>query len=270
MPDPTPSGATPAGNATPAPGQGTTPPTPPAVKPSGATPPAGAPATPPAASPAPAQTGAPQTVPISALMEEREKRQSLQARLEALETRLGGQPQPQPAQMTPQPSQQQQAQEQYRQQIEQLWESDPRKAVAAEIMAALSWYDNVNASVDAQEAAVGAKYGDFGNYRNEVRQYIRSLPHQERARPGVVEFAYYAVRGQKFDDVLKTEKERLEREYMEKLQRGELGAALPAGGISAPPNYQGQVTLTEDQKKAAMAMGIPETEYVKHLNLKGA
>ncbi len=260
MPDPIPSGAAaPAGTATPAPGSKPAPAATPA--PGSATPAAGAQQQP-AGSQPPAQQAGGNTVPLSALMEEREKRQQLQSRLEALETRLGGQP----SQYQQQP--QQPAQPDYRQQIDKLWENDPRQAVAAEIMAALSWYDQVNTAVDMQEAQVSAKYNDFGTYRNEVRNYIRSLPHDQRARPGVVELAYYAVRGQKVDDIIRSEKERIEKEYLARFQAGELGAALPPGGMSQPPSAGGQVTLTPDQKSACAALGISESDYVKYMQVK--
>jgi hypothetical protein len=205
-------------------------------------------------------------VPITALHEEREKRQALQAEMEALKRIAGqnvlfdinGNPVPNPAQAQP-------PQNDFAKQMDQLWETDPRKAVQAELMAALSWYDDINAKIDYQEGALAQKYADFNNYRTEVRQYVRSLPPDQRTREGIVELAYYAVRGQKMDSIINKTKAEMEAEIMRKIQAGEYAAGLPVGGASQPPIIPGAVTLTQEQKNACLALGITEADYIKNM-----
>jgi hypothetical protein len=226
---------------------------PPAAKPAGA-------------APAPAE-GA--TVPITALHEEREKRQQLQAQLESMKKIMSsgvlfdvnGNPV-----MQQQP--QQQAAPQY-QEIEKLWETDPRKAVQAEIYAAMSWRDQVDAGVEQQALAVSEKNPDFNNFRPEVMTYLRTLPIEQRNKPGMIEAAYYFIKGQKVDNIVARTRQEWEAEYLRKLQAGELATMLPAGATGVPPTPQGAVTLTQDQKNAAAAMRIPEAEYAKWIQNKG-
>jgi len=229
-------------------------PTPPA-KPSGDTPP-------------PAQEGT--QVPITALHEEREKRQQLQAQLEAMKKvmsnnvlfDMNGNP---VMQQQPQQQPQQQA---YQQELEKLWESDPRKAVQAEIYAAMSWRDRVDADVESQASEVSGKYPDFNPLRPEIMNYIRTMPLEQRNRPGIIEAAYYFIRGQKVDNIIAQKQQELEAEYLRKFQAGELAAMLPPGSVSTPPSPSGAVTLTQDQKNAAAAMRIPEADYAKWIQNK--
>lgn len=213
------------------------------------------------ASPAPAQEGT--TVPITALHEEREKRQQLQAQLEAMKKVMSNnvlfdmngnpvmqQPQPQP-------------QNTYQQDMEKLWEQDPRKAVQAEIYAAMSWRDRVDADVESQAAEVSGKYADFNTVRPEVMNYIRTMPIEQRNKPGIIEAAYYFIRGQKVDGMMAQRQRELEAEYLRKFQAGEMASMLPPGSVSTPPVQQGAITLTQEQKNAAAAMRVPEAEYAK-------
>jgi len=211
----------------------------------------------------------PNMVPITALHEERDKRQSLQAEIEVLKRVAGqnvlydatGAPVAQSPQVAP-------PQNDYAKQLDELWESDPRKAVQAELMAAINWYDKVNSDIDFQEGQLADKYADFNTYRTEVRRYVRTLPPEQRTKPGIVELAYYAIRGQKVDGIISKTKADIEAEMMRKYQAGELAAGLPPGGVSAPPAVPGAVALTPDQKNACLALGITEADYVK--NMAGA
>jgi len=239
-----------------------------------ATPPPATPVAPPAtpppaakpagASPAPAQEGT--TVPITALHEEREKRQQLQAQVEAMKRIMGnnvlfdsqGNP-------VMQQQQQQQQVQPFQQELEKLWETDPRKAVQAEIYQAMAWRDHVDAQVEQQAGEVSVKNTDFNNFRPEVMTYLRTLPIEQRSRPGMVEAAYYFIKGQKMDNIVARTKQEWEAEYLRRMQAGEFASALPSGAFSQPPAPQGTITLTEDQKKAASAMRIPEAEYVKYM-----
>lgn len=220
------------------------------------------PAKPSGASPAPAQEGA--TVPITALHEEREKRQQLQAQLEAMKKVMSnnvlydvnGNP------VMQQPTQQP-VQQNYQQEIDKLWESDPRRAVQAEIYSAMAWRDRVDADVESQSSEVSGKYADFNTLRPEIMNYMRTLPIEQRNKPGIIEAAYYFIRGQKVDNIVAQKQRELEAEYLRKFQAGELASMLPPGSVTNPPVPQGTITLTEEQRKAAAAMRVPEAEYAK-------
>ena len=206
-----------------------------------------------------------QRVPIQALHEEREKRQALQAQTELLQSQLkemqdtlvslrGGTG-------VSQPGVPQQGVGNSNQQVEELWETDPRRAMQTELMMGLNWLDSVNAALDAQEDEVQKKHADFKDYRSQVRRYLRSLPTQERAKPGVVELAYYVVRGQKADDLWKQR----EAELLDKIKKGESVQGLTTGITSTPTQPEGPVKLNEEQLKAAAAMNISPEEYVKYM-----
>jgi len=209
-----------------------------------------------------------QTVPISALLEEREKRQSLQGQIEALKKVVGqnvlfdmeGKPIG-----YNQPMQQPQAvqQQQYHQELEKLWETDPRKAVQTEIYTAMAWRDNQEAAVDNQENSVAQKYNDFDNYRSDVRQYIRTLPLEQRGQPGVVELAYYVIKGQKVDNLIAKTRETVEAEYRQRLASGQGISPLPTGSSGEPPASNPN-TLTDEEGRAADAMGVPREDYVRY------
>lgn len=237
---------------------------PPPVKPAQPAPPPAA--LKPGVPPAPGVSGddTSKMVPISALHEEREKRQSLQAELEAMRKVAG------PQMLfdingNPVAQQQHQAAPQVnpvQMELDKLWDSDPRKAVQLEINLAMNWYDQVNSNLDRQEAELASKNPDFNNFRNEVRGYVRSLPPDQRANPGVVELAYYVVRGQKVDSIIERER----AEMLRKIQAGESVGSLPPGSAVVPAVPAGQVQLTQDQKQACLALGISEEEYTKWMN----
>ena len=221
----------------------------------------------PSGTPAPAGTGAPQTpqtpqtVPLPELLQEREKRQALEKAMTDMQTELAnlkGQANLPQAGQQPQPQQYD-----FAQAIEKAWEEEPKRAVQMEISAALNWYDSINMAVQRQEDEIAGKNPDFNNYRSQVRQYIQNIPIQQRAQPGVVALAYYAVRGQNVDSLIEKMKKDYEAEVIRKYQAGELGG-LPPGSVSTPPPVAGQVQLTNDEKVAAAAMGIPEAEYAKY------
>lgn len=215
--------------------QGTPPPAAPAVIP-------GAPVIPPAG-----------MVPLPALQEERTKRQELEAEVGRLRAQVA------------QPQQQQQAVAQVdpKIELEKLWDTDPRKAVQVEIMYAMDWRDRVDASLNTQADQLAMKYPDFNNYRSSTLGYIRTLPAHQRGAAGILEAAYYMVRGQNVDQLLQAR----ETELLEKYRRGEITAqqlATPAGSFSAPTSPQGTV-LTADQLAVASAMGLTPEGYASQI-----
>jgi phage I-like protein len=143
--------------------------------------------------------------------------------------------------------------------LDNLWREDPRKAMQTELMMALNWQDQVNNAVDTQLEMMGAKHKDFGDYSADVRRYIRKLPVEQRAKPGIAEAAFFMVKGQKADTLVQTEAARL-------LQRAKAGDAVQsiAGGTSSGGGAQVSGQLSPEEKSAAAALGISETEYLKY------
>jgi len=123
----------------------------------------------------------------------------------------------------------------------------------------LNWYDRVNAQVDVQEANLSKSFKDYSQYREQVRNYVRQLPPDQRAKPGVVELAYYVVRGQSFDKNVQQKQD----EIVARIRSGEAVQGINAGTtsssrVSAPP----QVSAIEAE--IASKMGMTAEEYQKH------
>jgi len=206
------------------------------------------------------------TVPLAALQEERSKRQELQAEMEVLKQVAGdnvlfdmnGRPVPQkqaaPGERTPGTSS---SPTQVTQELEKLWESDPRKAVQVEIMAAMTYRDDLESRVDNQIVAASAKYPDFPQYEGTVRQYVRALPLEQRAQKGVADLAYYVVKGQQSGNAV----EKAKAEVLRKIQAGENVQGLQPGTKAAPQTPKG-TQLNEEQLKVADAMGLTPEQYM--------
>lgn len=195
-------------------------------------------------------------VPLAALQEERERRQSLQADLEALKAQVGRIQQQSPQQQYQQ--QPQQPQVDFQAELNRLWETDPRKAVQQEILLAAQWQDNIAAQVDQESEALAGRYKDFNNFRGEAMRYVRSLPLEQRARPGIVEMAYMLARGQGVDQIVEQQRLQLQQQF----QQNPAAFQMPTGsGATPPPSNSGPVGLTEEQMKVARAMGLSPEGY---------
>lgn len=233
-----------------------------------------APAEPPVSS-APAdgnQTGE-KVVPIAALHDERTKRQEAQAQLSSLQAEIAalkaGFTAPAPGMtpgmpgMAPQQYQQPPQQDPLAQVWESnLWDTDPKKAVRssvqAEIMTALSWYDSQHQAVAQQEAKTMKDHTDYGQYKERVDQYLRNIPLEQRGRPGVVEMAYFAVKGQYTDQILTKQ----QSDLIERIRKGEMVQGLTPGAFTpAPPAANAGAQLTEDQLKTAAMMNLTPEQY---------
>lgn len=247
---------------TPNSGDGNLPGTPPQDPPEGGNKPS---ATPPPEANKPGAQGDPpanedQTVPIRALHEEREKRQALQAESVALREQvdqlkgfLTNKPEEPAVPVQGDPNA-------FKQQLDELWETDPRKATQTEIQAAMDWYDRQNAGMQLQEDDAAKKFPDYNDYRTEIRTYLRKLPPQDRSKPGVVDLAYYASKGQKTDAIVQLKTE----EILRKIKAGESVQGLNAGTTPASSLPQG-VQATEEQVKVAEAMGMTLEDYLSHI-----
>ena len=202
------------------------------------------------------------TVPLAALHEERTKRQELQAEMEILKQIAGdnvlfdinGKPVPQ--QQQPQHQNTQQTHNPAAEELDKLWDDDPRKAVQVEIMAAMSYRDQQEANVDSQISDASTKYDDFSQFDNTVRQYIRALPLEQRAKKGVVDLAYYVVKGQNTGNAVEAAK----AEMLRKIQAGEQVQGLQPGTRPAAPVTPGN-ELNPEQLAVADAMGLTAEEY---------
>ena len=210
----------------------------------------------------PKQTGDPsadvKTVPLPALQEERSRRQALESELSQLRNQLNTMQQAQP-QFQPQPQAQQPNPSQAKEELERLWEDDPRKAVQVEIMYAMDWRDRIDANLEVQADQLSRKYPDFNNFRSVALGQVRNLPLNARGGPGVLEAAYFMVRGQNADSII----QQREQELLEKYRRGELNAAgfaTPPGSYSTPPPQE-STPLTQEQLNVAAAMGLTPEQY---------
>jgi hypothetical protein len=251
MPDPNPVATNTAGTATPA-----APASKPAVPQEPAKPPAQpAPVAKPGDTPKPGDKPA-DTVPLAALMEERGKRQALEAEVALMKQSVQQQPQAPQAPFQQPPNQ-------LAQEIDKLWDTDPRKGVQAEIMLAMDWYDRTNNSIDQQADVLAGKYNDFNDWRSSATRYVRSLPLNQRAQNGVLEMAYFIVRGQNVDTLLQRQNE----DMLKKFQSGELVGGTPPGTFSAPAP-QATTQLSQEQKNAAAAMGLSEEDYASQIKIK--
>lgn len=198
-------------------------------------------------------------VPLPALQEERSKRQALEAEVAELK-RMVSQPNVQP--MAPQ------QQFDPRAELEKLWENDPKKAVQVEIMYAMDWRDRVDASLEIQADQMSRKYPDFNSYRSTALGQVRSLPLNQRGAPGILEAAYFMVRGQNADTLI----QQRENELLEKYRRGEItaaGLATPPGSFSSPTPVQG-VQLSEEQRRVAEAMGMTPEGYASQIKMRAS
>ena len=222
------------------------------VAPKPTAPAAVAPAAAPKATPAPI-VPAPGQVPLSSLMEEREKRQALQTELESLRTTVNQMRQPQV--QTPQP---QAIQPNIKEDMDKLWQTDPRAAVEKTVYLAAQWQDNVNAQVDTEAEGLAGKYADFNDYRNTAMRYVRALPLDQRARPGIVEMAYLVTRGQNVDKIIEAQRQSLQQQFM--TNPAMFQTPVGAGGA---PVQTGGPTASEAEIRAAGAMKIDINEYLK-------
>lgn len=218
-----------------------------------------------AGSAAPNAAGTNNMVPLSALQEEREKRQTLASELETLKTQVAtltagaangntngsaGAPAGNNGSADPNLD--------YVRQLDGLWREDPRRAMQAELMMAINWQDQVNATVDEQLESLAAKNKDFGAHQAEVRRHLRKLPLEQRAKPGVAEAAYYMVKGRTSDSAARTEAERLLK------QQADAAAAQGITGGSSGGGAPAAGGLSPEEKAAAAALGISEVEYLKY------
>ena len=200
------------------------------------------------------------TVPLAALQEEREKRQSLQAELEKVKGAVaqmqmahqGGQGQP-GGQQFGQPA----VQPNRMDDLNRLWEEDPRRAMQAELQMALNWYDQVNLGIETESDVLATKLTDFNTYRDDVRKFVRALPPEQRGNKGVVEMAYYVVKGQKADEIYGNKS----KEMADKLRSIEAAQGFSSGGF-VPKEGVGP-GLTAQETQTALKMGITPEEYLK-------
>ena len=166
------------------------------------------PTTPAPVAPQAAAAPAPGQVPLSALMEERDRIQALQTELEQLRA-LQQRQQPAPG-FQQQPVQAPNVKEE----MDKLWQNDPRAAVERTVMLAAQWQDNINAQVDGEAAGLAGKYKDFNDYRDTAMRYVRALPLDQRARPGIVEMAYLVTRGQNVDQIIEAQRQAMQAQFI--------------------------------------------------------
>ena len=203
----------------------------------------------------------PGTVPLSALHEERTARQQLQAELASLKAQMSN------IQSGIQPVVQQQQPQVHdaKAELDKLWDTDPRKAVDQTIMYAFDWKDRIDAGLENQADQLAQKDPDFNVYRGTTMNYVRTLPLNQRGTNGILEAAYFMIKGQNVNTILQNR----EAELMEKYRRGDMAAGLstPPGSFSSPAPVSG-TSLTEEQMRVAEAMGLSPEGYASQIKLQ--
>jgi len=192
-------------------------------------------------------------VPLPALQEERSKRQALEAEVANLRQQVSN------TQMQHQQPQQQHPQVDPQKEIEELWDEDPKKAVRMEIMYAMDWRDRIDSGLEVQADTLSKKYPDFNNYRSVALGQVRNLPLNQRSGQGILEAAYFMVRGQNADTMI----QQREAEWLEKYRRGEMsaqGLSTPPGSFSSPA-VDRETSLTDEELRVASAMGLTAEGY---------
>ena len=229
-----------------------------------------------AARPAPAQGAAPakpaeptgqKFVPISAMHEERDRRQAAEAKYSELQSEINNlkqmvgqyqQPQQQQFQNPYGANPIQQAPPNVKEQIDALYNEDIRKGFQAEMMAMMQYRDWVDTKVDSELEQLRGKASDFGQYESKVRSYVRSLPMDAKAQPNIVQAAYLMVRGQDADNLVKAKEAELMRRY-----QGAAGATGLTGTFGTPSPASDGTTLSNDEMLAAQALGMKPEDYLK-------
>lgn len=205
-------------------------------------------------------------VPIEALHEERQKRQALDNQMAQLKAVLGdkftfdangnivqlGVPQQAPQQHN-----------QVLEDVEKAWQDDPKKAVRMEQMLALNWYDSIHYSILDQKEEMASKVSDFAKYERAVDKQLRMLPMEQRAQKGAVEMVYALVKGRQPSNVEELKKQ-WEAEYKAKLNAADAAQGISGGTFSAPPS-SGAAKPTDDQVRAAAAMGMKVEDYMRYV-----
>jgi hypothetical protein len=208
-----------------------------------------------------------QMVPITALHEERDKRQALAGEVEALKDQMENFSKASNANANNNASEGVGVvnppvdQNQFHADLDQMWREDPRRAMQTELMMAVNWRDQVDAKVDEQVDNASTNFKDFNNFQGEVRKYIRRLPVEQRSKPGIVEAAYFMVKGRNADSYAKAEADKL----MKKAQAGDGTQSIQTGASSGGGEGTNAGMLNADQKSAAAAMGVSEDEYAKYM-----
>ncbi len=207
----------------------------------------------------------PKVVPIEALHEERSKRQALDNQLAQLKAVLGDKfaydANGNVVQINAPAAQPQQ--NQFAEEVEKAWVDDPKKAVRMEQMAALNWIDATYQKLEEQKDVLATKVSDFGQFERAVNKQLRSMTLEQRAQPGAVEYAYTLVKGRTPSN-LEEQKKVWEAEYRAKQAAADAAQGIPGGTFSVPPS-NGIKAPTNDQLKAAAAMGIKIEEYMGHV-----
>lgn len=192
-------------------------------------------------------------VPIHVMHEERAARQAAEQRLGELEKQM------QELRTMRQPTHQPEPERNPSNDLEELWQTDARKATQTEILMAMDWRDRVLSKESNEFDTARNSYADFNKYEGKVRQYISSIPMGQRGKDGLVESAYFMLRGQDVDNIIKSREEELARKY------SQMGAAasLPGGASSAGFGVS-EDKLTDEEIRVAAAMGMKPEEYAQH------
>jgi len=205
------------------------------------------------------------TVPLSALHESREQTRTIKEEVDKLKSVLANvhqqygitpaNPNPATPVYGPSPTMQNNARA-----LEDMWDENPRDAMRTELSMALSYYDETQSILDAQEFEAAKKYPDFETYRSQIKRYVRMVKPDQRRNPGTVDTAYFLAKGQNTDGI----KQAAIDDIIRKIKAGEVVQGIE--GASASPQAPPAVLKpTADQINAAAVMGMPIEDYLKNV-----
>ena len=200
----------------------------------------------------------------SALHESREQNKTLRGEMDNLrgvlnnlQQQIGTQPQ---GYAQPAPPQQQTLASQNAAILEKMWDENPRQAMQTEMSMMLNWYET-QAELDKQEEEAAKKFTDYDKYRNTIRRYVRMVKPEQRRNPGTVDTAYYLSKGQNTDAIRQSAIE----ETIRRIKAGEQIQGFEGASSTGVVQDTSVVRPTEDQMKAADAMGMSPEDYLKYV-----
>jgi hypothetical protein len=145
------------------------------------------------------------------------------------------------------------------QQMEELWQRDPKTAMKVEMDAQVRLRDYLDNKIEDDIDKASQKHKDFGNYERQIRRYVRTLPLESRGTPNLIEGAYFWIKGQNADQLT----QQSQQDLLNKIKAGEQVQGINAGAVGSPTGNQGP-QVTDDEKAAAAAMGISIEDYIKN------
>lgn len=144
-------------------------------------------------------------------------------------------------------------------QIDELWDTDQRKAMETTMASGFEWYDKMNRQINSEKNTLRRDPSagkQFGELEGEVDNYLNKVPIQDRGKPGVVKVAFNMVRGAHIDEYIKKAKEDVSQSALDKESLQTPSGSVKLGGKT--------VQLTKDELTIAAKGGITPEDYARN------